>query len=350
MYERLFAHEEMRAHFNLSHHQSGGGSQAKALAGALLAYAQNIDNLPVLANAIERIAQKHTALHILPEHYRYVAAELLGAMRDVLGEAATPPVCNAWSEAYWFLADLLISREAAIYDESSSRPGGWKGWRDFAVEAVKQIQLATMLLASSLPNFPAACARVEPRSGWFRQTADVMRGTPRFSAFPSERQPRRGVHVGQSGFNDAHSEVFCFCRCGADGAFVRCGRNIGQTPTPVVTSSLYGLPKPWKPDPQTLAATPAPAPDMNSEGGACRHAHARAAAGRQGGSPEKEEARRRPEAHSGSGSPELRLAQRRQPVRRRRIVRAVLTAAAPAMIATAVKPALERAHNLTHRA
>ena len=138
MYERLFAHEEMRAHFNLSHHQSGGGSQAKALAGALLAYAQNIDNLPVLANAIERIAQKHTALHILPEHYRYVAAELLGAMRDVLGEAATPPVCNAWSEAYWFLADLLISREAAIYDESSSRPGGWKGWRDFAVEAVKQ--------------------------------------------------------------------------------------------------------------------------------------------------------------------------------------------------------------------
>jgi hypothetical protein len=36
-------------------------------------------------------------------------------------------------------------------------------------------------------------------------------------------------------------------------------------PPPVVSSSLYGLPKPWKPDPQTLAATPAPAPDMSSE-------------------------------------------------------------------------------------
>jgi hypothetical protein len=36
--------------------------------------------------------------------------------------------------------------------------------------------------------------------------------------------------------------------------------------TPVVTtSSLYGLPKPWQPDPtQTLAAAPAPAPDMSS--------------------------------------------------------------------------------------
>ena len=37
--------------------------------------------------------------------------------------------------------------------------------------------------------------------------------------------------------------------------------------TPVVTtSSLYGLPKPWQPDPATptLAAAPAPAPDMSS--------------------------------------------------------------------------------------
>ncbi len=33
----------------------------------------------------------------------------------------------------------------------------------------------------------------------------------------------------------------------------------------VTTSSLYGLPKPWQPDPtQTLAAAAAPAPDMSS--------------------------------------------------------------------------------------
>ena len=38
-----------------------------------------------------------------------------------------------------------------------------------------------------------------------------------------------------------------------------------ETPV-VVTSSLYGMPKPWQPDPtQTLASTPAPAPDMSSE-------------------------------------------------------------------------------------
>jgi hypothetical protein len=40
-----------------------------------------------------------------------------------------------------------------------------------------------------------------------------------------------------------------------------------KSTTPVVaTSSIYGMPKPWKPElTQTLAATPAPAPDMSSE-------------------------------------------------------------------------------------
>ena len=40
-----------------------------------------------------------------------------------------------------------------------------------------------------------------------------------------------------------------------------------KSATPVIaTSSIYGMPKPWHPDPtQTLATTPAPAPDMSSE-------------------------------------------------------------------------------------
>jgi hypothetical protein len=34
----------------------------------------------------------------------------------------------------------------------------------------------------------------------------------------------------------------------------------------IATSSIFGMPKPWHPDPtQTLASTPAPAPDMSSE-------------------------------------------------------------------------------------
>ncbi len=135
MYERLFTDPAIRDLFNQSHHGETG-SQPKALANAVLAYARNIDNLGALAGAVERIAQKHVTLAILPAHYASVAEALLGAIRDVLGEAATPEICAAWGEAYWFLADILIDREAAIYHDHEARPGGWTGWRDFRIESV----------------------------------------------------------------------------------------------------------------------------------------------------------------------------------------------------------------------
>ena len=135
MYERLFENADIRDLFNQSHHGETG-SQPKALALAVLAYARNIDNLGVLTGAVERIAQKHVALNILPEHYPHVADALLAAIGDVLGEAATPEIITAWGEAYWFLAELLIGREATIYRDLATRTGGWNGWRDFVVESV----------------------------------------------------------------------------------------------------------------------------------------------------------------------------------------------------------------------
>jgi nitric oxide dioxygenase len=137
MYQRLFQDPAIRDLFNQSHHGETG-SQPRALAGAVLAYARNIDNLGALSGAVERIAQKHVALTILPEHYPSVATALLGAISDVLGSAATPAILNAWGEAYWFLADLLIGREAEIYRSSAEQPGGWTGWRDFIVESVSR--------------------------------------------------------------------------------------------------------------------------------------------------------------------------------------------------------------------
>ncbi|MXP62396.1 NO-inducible flavohemoprotein [Roseomonas sp. M0104] len=148
MYERMFRNEAIRDLFNQSHHGETG-SQPKALANAVLAYAQNIDNLGVLTAAVERIAQKHVGLNILPEHYPYVAEALLGAIRDVLGDAATPQILEAWGEAYWFLADVLIGREAQIYAEHAAAPGGWAGWRDFVVrEKVRESEtIASFILA-----------------------------------------------------------------------------------------------------------------------------------------------------------------------------------------------------------
>jgi nitric oxide dioxygenase len=134
MYERMFRNEEIRDLFNQSHHGETG-SQPKALASAVLAYAQNIDNLGALAPAVERIAQKHVGLNIPPEHYPHVAEALLGAIKDVLGDAATDEILAAWGEAYWFLAHVLIGRETTIYTNLATAPGGWNGWRNFRIES-----------------------------------------------------------------------------------------------------------------------------------------------------------------------------------------------------------------------
>ena len=135
MYARMFQNPEIRDLFNQSHH-GDAGSQPRALTGAILAYASNIENLGALAPAVERIAQKHVGLQILPEHYPHVGEALLGAIKAVLGEAATDDILAAWGEAYWFLADILIAREERVYGEQLGAPGGWNGWREFRIEQI----------------------------------------------------------------------------------------------------------------------------------------------------------------------------------------------------------------------
>jgi nitric oxide dioxygenase len=123
---------EVRAFFNQAHQHAG--TQQRALAGAICAYAANIDNLGVLGPAVELIAQKHCSLGIQPEQYPIVGKHLLAAIRDVLGSAATDEIVNAWAEAYGLLAQVCINREQAIYHDQTAAPGGWNGYRRFIVD------------------------------------------------------------------------------------------------------------------------------------------------------------------------------------------------------------------------
>lgn len=132
MYERLFRDDKIKALFNQTHHGETG-AQPKALAGAVLAYARNIDNLGHLGTAVEKIAQKHVGLQILPEHYPFVADALLAAIADVLGDAATEEIMTAWGDAYWSLAGILMGREQTLYRNAAAANGGWSGWRGFVV-------------------------------------------------------------------------------------------------------------------------------------------------------------------------------------------------------------------------
>jgi hemoglobin-like flavoprotein len=117
MYERLFVNEEVKALFDMAAQESG--EQPKRLAGAILAYAENIDKLQNLTAPVERMVQRHVETGVKAEHYPYVAEALLPAIRDVLGEAATDEVLYAWGQAYWFLANILIGKEAECYAEAA---------------------------------------------------------------------------------------------------------------------------------------------------------------------------------------------------------------------------------------
>ncbi len=119
MYARLFENPEIEAMFDRAAQVSG--EQPRRLAGAILAYAKNIDKLQNLGSAVERMVLRHVQIGVKPEHYPHVAAALLPAIRDVLGEAvATDDVLAAWGEAYWMLADILIAAEAQAYESATA--------------------------------------------------------------------------------------------------------------------------------------------------------------------------------------------------------------------------------------
>ena len=87
----------------------------------------------VLMPAVEHIATKHCTLGIRAEQYAIVGRHLLASIKEVLGEAATDELVEAWAAAYQQLADILIGVESAIYAEQTTMEGGWSGWRPFKV-------------------------------------------------------------------------------------------------------------------------------------------------------------------------------------------------------------------------
>lgn len=131
-YTRLFhAHPELKNVFNMAHQEQG--QQQQALARAVYAYAENIEDPSSLMAVLKNIANKHASLGVRAEHYPIVGEHLLAAIKEVLGDAATDDIISAWAQAYGNLADVLMGMESRLYERSAAEPGGWNGWRSFVV-------------------------------------------------------------------------------------------------------------------------------------------------------------------------------------------------------------------------
>lgn len=130
-YKNMFANNpEVAPFFNPAHQKTG--TQQRALANAICAYAQHVDTPEKLTDAIELIAQKHVSLGIQPEHYPVVGENLLLTIQEMLELDADDPVLLAWAEAYEQLAQVFIDREQTIY-QTQQQHHGWTGFKPFKV-------------------------------------------------------------------------------------------------------------------------------------------------------------------------------------------------------------------------
>ncbi|KAL1407797.1 hypothetical protein Q8F55_007232 [Vanrija albida] len=111
-----------------SHSAQTTGAQPLALAQSVYGYAANINDLTPLVPVVVRIAEKHAALGVKPEHYATVAENLIKALQTVLGDAFTPELQTAWYHAYWQLAKIFIEAEANLYSI-----GHWQGFKEFEI-------------------------------------------------------------------------------------------------------------------------------------------------------------------------------------------------------------------------
>lgn len=132
-YQMLFEqHPELLNIFN--HVNQKQGRQQTALANAVYAAALHIDKLETILPVVKQVGHKHRSLGVKPEHYPIVGSTLLAAIKDVLGDAATDEILQAWAEAYGVIADAFIGVEAQFYAEAEKQAGGWSGFRAFRVE------------------------------------------------------------------------------------------------------------------------------------------------------------------------------------------------------------------------
>ena len=124
-YNKMFtAHPELIANtFNRGNQKQG--AQQKALAASVATFAtQLVDpNAPDPVMMLDRIAHKHVSLGIRKDQYQIVHDNLMAAIAEVLGDAVTPEVAEAWDAVYWLMADVLIKHEAKLYESDGVTDG-----------------------------------------------------------------------------------------------------------------------------------------------------------------------------------------------------------------------------------
>lgn len=123
--------------FNQTNQQNK--DQQKALAGAMAQFATMLITMeaPEIDAIMARIAAKHASLGVAAFHYDVIRTPLFDAIKEVLGDAVTPEVAEAWDEVYWLMAKSLIKQEAELYEKRGVAPG--RVWTSVSVVETEDV-------------------------------------------------------------------------------------------------------------------------------------------------------------------------------------------------------------------
>ena len=93
-------------------------AQRKILMQTLTVVVKSLDKLDQIVPAVQALGRRHAGYGVRESHYATVGEALLWTLEQGLGEAFTPDVRAAWTEAYGTLATVMI--EAARADTETS--------------------------------------------------------------------------------------------------------------------------------------------------------------------------------------------------------------------------------------
>ncbi|WP_328300748.1 FAD-binding oxidoreductase [Streptomyces sp. NBC_00435] len=195
-YGKLFAaHPELiRDLFNRGNQNAG--LQKQALAGSIAAFATHLvahpDTRPDVM--LGRIAHKHASLGVTREQYPVVHKYLFEAIVEILGEAVTPEVAEAWDEVYWLMANALAAIEERLYAEQRVVAGDV--WRDWTVAArVEETEDCTTFHLTPADGAPAPGFKPGQYVSVQVELADGARQIRQYSLSSAPGSPVRSITV-----------------------------------------------------------------------------------------------------------------------------------------------------------
>jgi hemoglobin-like flavoprotein len=94
--------------------------QRRVLMGTLAVVVKTLDRIEELLPAVEALGRRHAGYGVRESHYATVGAALLWTLEQGLGEAFTPAVREAWTEAYGTLASVMIEAAKSVPDEDEA--------------------------------------------------------------------------------------------------------------------------------------------------------------------------------------------------------------------------------------